>query len=263
MKKKKPREEPASRILVMDIGNTSVTLGVYHREKVSKIRSVPGKSLSSAAKVEALQQLAGKPGVDGVAISSVVPLVDDAWAKAIRRAVKRDPLFVTYRLNLGIPITFPRPAQIGADRLAASRGAFHRYGAPVIVADFGTALTFDVVTRDEGYIGGVITAGLPLMFDYLSEKTAKLPHIKPGKISGSIGKSTREAMRIGAQVGYVGMVKEILGRIKRDLGSPRIPVVATGGYAGWVVNELKVNIPVERDLLLYGLGRIYELNKPD
>jgi type III pantothenate kinase len=129
-----------------------------------------------------------------------------------------------------------------------------------VVADFGTALTFDVVSRTRGYIGGIIAPGLPLMFSYLAEKTALLPEVDLGPVRHGVGKSTVEAMRLGARWGYRGMVREILHELRKSIGPGRMKCCATGGDAEWVMRGIEPNVPVDRDITLYGLGRIYELN---
>jgi type III pantothenate kinase len=129
----------------------------------------------------------------------------------------------------------------------------------VIVADFGTALTFDVISKERAYIGGVIAPGLSLMFDYLAEKTALLPHLSPAAISSRVGRSTEEAMLIGAHDGYRGMVSGILAGLQREVGE--CSVCATGGYAEWVLEEGAEQIKIMPDLTLLGLGLIYELNR--
>lgn len=133
----------------------------------------------------------------------------------------------------------------------------------MIVADFGTALTFDVVASRKGYTGGVIAPGLPLMYDYLAEKTALLPHVKPAAVRRAVGKSTAEAIQIGTRWGYLGMVREILNRIEKELRKKEITVCATGGYASWILQGLKKPVIIDRDLTLYGFGRIYDLNNSD
>ncbi len=163
-------------------------------------------------------------------------------------------------MDLGIKVTYPRPETIGADRLANACGAAARYGTPAIVADFGTALTFDVISRSEGYIGGVIAPGLPLMFTYLAEHTALLPKIDLAPVRRSVGKTTEEAMRLGAKWGYRGMVREIVAELKKSIGPGRVHLCGTGGFAGRVLQGMKPVMTVDKDLTLYGLGRIFELN---
>jgi type III pantothenate kinase len=216
---------------------------------------------STPARVRALvARVVGRRKVGGAGVASVVPRLNALWGRAIKSHTGKAPLFIRHTIKLGVKLHYPKPTTIGADRLANAAGGIVRYGAPLIVADFGTAVTFDVVTKRGGYVGGVIAPGLPLMFQYMEEKTAKLPLIGPGPVRHAVGKSTREAMRMGAQWGYRGLVREILANLKRspDLAGARI--VATGGHAEWIVRGMKLPMKVDKDLTLYGIGRIYELN---
>ncbi len=246
---------------MIDVGNTSTSLGWYARGRVLKTRRLPTSRRSPEAISAALRRLAGSRKPDGAVLSSVVPAVNAGWKRSIRRLwPKARLLVVNHKLKLGVPVTYPRPETIGADRLANTCAAAAHYGTPVIVADFGTALTFDVVARTKGYVGGIIAPGLPLMFSYLAEKTALLPHIGPGSAKHRVGRSTVEAMHLGARWGYRGLVREIVTELKRTLGGKGVKLCATGGHAGWVLRGSGLNIPVDPDLTLYGLGRIYELN---
>jgi len=130
-----------------------------------------------------------------------------------------------------VGIDYPKPDTIGPDRLANAVAARHHFGAPVVVVDFGTAVTFDVVNRAGNYAGGIIAPGLAAMTDYLHEKTALLPRIKIREIKSAVGKSTEQAMLVGAVHGYRGLVRGLIGQLKRELRARRLPVVATGGYA--------------------------------
>jgi type III pantothenate kinase len=181
----------------------------------------------------------------------------------IQRHVGNTPLIVNHKIELGVKIDYPDPASIGPDRLANACGAVARFGAPVIVADFGTALTFDVVNTDATYIGGVISPGLPLMTDYLADRTELLPMISIKGRCGNVGRSTEGAMRIGAHIGYRGMVREIVEHLKAGMGFNDIALCATGGYAKWVLSGAGAELPfvVEPNLTLFGLGRIFELNR--
>ena len=163
--------------------------------------------------------------------------------------------------ELGITIDYPKPATIGADRIANACGAVVRYGAPAIVADFGTALTFDVISRSHTYIGGVIVPGLPFMTDYLAEKTALLPRVKLHGVRGAVGRSTVSAMRIGAKVGYRGMVREIVGSIRKQIGPGGVSLVATGGQARWALADSDMPFKFAPDLTLFGLNVVYGLNR--
>jgi type III pantothenate kinase len=153
----------------------------------------------------------------------------------------------------GIGIDYPRPNTIGPDRLANALAARHRFGAPVVVVDFGTAVTFDVVDRRGNYVGGIIAPGLAAMTDYLHEKTALLPRIRIRDINGLIGKSTEQAMLVGALHGYRGLVRELVHLLRRELKSRRLPVVATGGYGKLIASKLPEITAVDPLLTLEGL----------
>lgn len=207
-----------------------------------------------------IKRLVGNRHVDGAVLGSVAPSMNQSWTDAVRDLLGLKLLTVSHKLDLGVAIDYPKPSKIGADRLANACAAVHRYGSPVLVTDFGTALTFDIIAGGDRYVGGVIAPGLPLMTDYLAEKTELLPHIRLTQTDTSIGKSTREAMCVGGSIGYRGMVRELITEIKRDLGVKRLTIVATGGYSEWVLKGLQLPIEYWPDLTLIGLGRIYELN---
>lgn len=246
-------------LLLIDIGNTSTTLGLFRNGAVIHRTGVVHPSDPAAH----LPSFCRGRRVRAAAVCSVVPRLTGPWGEAVRSAFGVDPLVVRHTLDLGIPVTYPHPETIGPDRLANAVGASLRHGVPVVVADFGTGLTFDIISETEGYIGGVIAPGLPLMFDYLAEKTALLPHIGPEPVSSAIGKSTEHAMRAGAQIGYRGMVKEILAALRAELRAPGLTVCATGGYAEWVMREVDPSFQVEPDLTLFGIAAIYLRNRTD
>jgi type III pantothenate kinase len=235
--------------LVVDIGNTSASLAVARGLKISSIQRTP--SATPALKLRAVPKRA--------VIASVKPGVNKSWERFLKKRGVVEILWVNHTVNLGVKVSYPKPGTIGADRLANACEAAADYGTPVVVCDFGTALTFDIIKKREGYVGGIICPGLPLMFDYLAEKTALLPHIKPVKTTHVVGKSTEEAMTIGAHLGYLGMVKEILAQLKKELG-PGTKVCATGGFAKWVFEGWDHPVPVDSNLTLKGLARIATLN---
>ena len=219
--------------------------------------------------MEGLEGLGGLEGLDGVAYVSVVPMQDAKWRKSAKSFGLRF-YQVSYRdfqpSKLPKPpkhpnfpnlrIDYPKPETIGADRLADAAGAVSRYGAPVLVMDFGTALTAAVVTKDRVWRGGVIAPGFPLMRDYLFERTAKLPRMKIGSGKApKIGRSTEEAMRFGALVGYRGMVREIVTELRRNFKCD-FKLVATGGFAKWVLKDLDLPFVIDPTLTLYGAGLI-------
>lgn len=243
-------------ILAIDIGNTSSSLGLYQGGNVlTSIHFAPEPGVIA----ERLREFAAPAGVDGVVAASVAPEGDRHWRESIREIYGIDPLFVDSKCRLGVAIDYPRPERIGADRLANASAAHALYGAPVVVADFGTALTFDVVSARGAYIGGVIAPGLPLMFDYLAERTALLPHVEVAAVDAAVGKSSEEAMQIGARSGYRGMVKGVLGDIRAEVGPCQL--CATGGHAEWVLADWEEEIEIVPELTLLGLGGIHDLNQ--
>jgi type III pantothenate kinase len=238
-----------SAVLVVDIGNTSTSLAVARGLKLSSVQRTPS--------TEPVLKLRSVPA--RAVIASVKPGVNKSWERFLKKRGVAEIFWVNHTVNLGIPVSYPKPETIGADRLADVCEAAAEYGTPVVVCDFGTALTFNIVTAKDGYVGGIICPGLPLMFDYLAEKTELLPHIKPVKTTHVVGKSTEEAMLIGAHLGYLGMVKEILAQLRKELGH-HTKVCATGGFAKWVFEGWDHPVPVDQQLTLKGLARIAILN---
>jgi len=245
-----------SRTLVIDIGNTSVSLGVYQSGRVTHRMHVEAKPPDPRVRARLREMV----DVDGVCLASVVPRLTAGWKAAVRKWTGRQVLVVGPDLELGVPISYPDPGSIGADRLANACGAVSRHGAPVIVVDFGTALTFDVILKRKGYVGGIIAPGLPLMTAYLPEKAALLPPFDIEPVRGPVGRSTVEAMQLGAVWGYQGIIREILSRLKRGIRARDVSVCVTGGYAQAILDRFREPMRIEHDLTLFGLGKIYELN---
>ncbi|QBG47438.1 type III pantothenate kinase [Verrucomicrobia bacterium S94] len=242
--------------LVIDIGNTSTSAGYYRNGKVTSV----GRCASRFRHLEEVVPIVTKKPVDAVVIASVVPPVNARWKKALKKLGLPKPLFVSCALELGVPVDYPKPDKIGADRLANAAAAAKLMGTPSVVCDFGTALTFDILDPVKGYKGGIICPGLPLMFDYLAEKTALLPHVEPVKTKAVVGRNTKQAMQIGARLGYRGMVREILRALENDFGVTDLPVCCTGGYAGWIFKDWDIAAVIDPKLTLRGVGIIGELN---
>lgn len=247
-------------ILVVDIGNTGTTIALARGEEIVKTDVVPSHGTGSLEIRKALSGLAGKTAIKGSVLCSVAPSVNPVWLKTLKSISGKPPLTVNSKTAAGVRIEYPDPESIGADRIANACGAPVKYGAPVIVADFGTALTFDVVSKAGAYIGGVIVPGLPFMTDYLAERTELLPRIRLEGSFGAVGKSTEEAMRLGAKIGYRGIVREIVRYLRQELRMKNARLVATGGYAGWALEGSGMEFTVDPDLTVYGLARIYKLN---
>jgi len=194
-------------------------------------------------------------GVDfsAVIVCSVVPNKAAVLKKFFET---RCPVhFLGCESPLGLGIDYPLPSQIGADRLANAAGVLTRHGAPAIIIDFGTAVTFDVISSEPAYCGGVIAPGLGAMSAYLPGKTALLPVIELEEPASAIGKSTEHAMQVGAVFGYRGLVREIIGRIRMELGgTPKI--IATGGDAALIARGVSEIDVVDPDITLDGLRQV-------
>lgn len=246
-------------VLLVDVGNTRSTLALSHRKRIGRPFSILASEASFTAMCALLEELSKDREISGGIIGSVVPKLTKRWQRAIKQSLGRKALVVSHKLDLGLELHYPRPECIGADRIANAVSAKERYGVPVVVADFGTALTFDIIST-RGYEGGIIAPGLPLMFSYLAERTALLPQSKPLPVRGVVGKSTISAMSIGARYGYRGMVRELFTELCQQLGEPRPVLCATGGDAAWVLKGLDLDVQYDKHLTLRGLLIMYVRN---
>ena len=253
-------KEFSGKCLVVDVGNTSTAIGIWSRGRLKSVKHIDDGALPAIECAQALLEVAG---VSHVAYVSVVPKIDSVWRNwAKRRGLDFHQISCRdFKSAVTVPILdYPEPETIGADRLCDAVGAVTRYGAPVLVMDFGTALTAAVVTKDLRWRGGVIAPGFPLMRDYLFERTAKLPRMELGRGSvPKIGRSTEEAMRFGAIVGYRGMVREIVAQLRKNFNED-FRLVATGGFAKWVLKDIDVGFTIDPTLTLFGAGEIAARN---
>jgi type III pantothenate kinase len=236
--------------LLIDNSNTRTKFALGDAQRLAAWRGViPTAEISS----ESLAALIAGVEYSAVMVCSVVP----NKAAVLREFFEtRCPLhFLGPQSPLGMAIDYPQPAQIGADRLANAAGVLSRHGAPAIIIDFGTAVTFDVISDQPAYCGGVIAPGLGAMSAYLPGKTALLPVIELEEPASVIGKSTEHAMQAGAVFGYRGLVREIIVRIRAELaGTPRI--IATGGDAALIARGLCEIDVVDPDITLDGLRQV-------
>lgn len=246
--------------LVIDIGNTSTSLGIYRSGRISRVGRIEKVVQTFTSVAEAIRSVKGATTLNDVGIASVVPSLKPVWESAVRDVCRVEPTWIHHRSPLGVKLTYPEPASIGADRLANAAGAVRKFGAPAIVADFGTAVTFDLITRRDGYIGGIIAPGLPLMFDYLAERTAQLPRIAWSNPPARhrTGKSTAEAMQLGAHWGYRGMVREILAELRKNPALRDATLCGTGGFAERVLRGIRPVPRIDKTLTLFGIGCILE-----
>lgn len=240
-------------ILLFDIGNTNTHLGLAEDDRIVRQADIPTASWFGSAGVARLARFVGRRAITGGAICSVVPRATGQVRRAVHALWDRRCFELTAKTVSGIGIDYPKPQTIGPDRLANAIAVFRRFGAPSVVVDFGTAVTFDVVNPRGRYVGGIIAPGLAAMTEYLHEKTALLPRIRIREIETAVGRSTEEAMLVGAVHGYRGLVRELIMELKKELGVKRLPVVATGGYAGLIAARLPEISAVDPLITLEGL----------
>ncbi|MCU0782782.1 MAG: type III pantothenate kinase [Verrucomicrobia bacterium] len=244
-------------LLLFDIGNTNTHVGLANERRVARQTDIPTSAWFAGKAKAQLARFVGKTPVNGVALCSVVPRATPLVRRAVRKLWKSPCLELTPKTLRGVGIDYPKPDTIGPDRLANAVAARHRFGAPVVIVDFGTAVTLDVVDARGNYVGGAIAPGLAAMTDYLHEKTALLPRIKIREIKSAMGRSTEAAMLVGAVHGYRGLIRGLLQELRRELKARRLPVVATGGCAQLIAAGLPEISAVEPKLTLEGLRLVW------
>lgn len=244
---------PRAEFLLIDNSNSFTKFALSSRDQLGSVRKCSTRELDEAA----LERTLRGWKFDTVIMSSVVPKAAELMTRNLTGA---RIVNVSAKLDLGVGIDYPQPASIGADRLANAAAAPHFYGAPVVVVDFGTAVTFDIIDRRKKYVGGVIAPGLEAMTDYLHQRTALLPKITLTEPPSVIGKSTRHGMLAGAVFGYRGLVRGILSEIQAELNVRRLKIVATGGYAELIAKGVPEIADVHPNLTLEGLRLIGRRN---
>ena len=247
-------------ILLLDIGNTHTHLGLADARCVGKQANIKTALWHFGDASAPLRRFVGKAHIEGAVLCSVVPAVTGKAIAFAKKNFSVTALELTPHTISGVGINYPQPKKIGPDRLANAVALRHHFGAPSVAVAFGTALAFDVVDAHGDYVGGIIAPGLAAMTDYLHDKTALLPRITIRETSSVIGKSTREAMLIGAVHGYRGLVRELILELKRELKCRRLPVVATGGYAELMAAKLPEITDVDQSLTLEGLRLVWLAN---
>ncbi|CAB4244191.1 Type III pantothenate kinase [Methylacidimicrobium sp. AP8] len=236
---------PAEPMLVIDISNSVTKIASVRRGRLVGVERKPTADLDPAY----VRSLAARYGSIPVVLASVVPA-----KTGIFTAFFSCSLFLVHgRAPLGFPIDYPNPSEIGADRLANAAAALHFWKPPAVVIDFGTATNFDIVNAAGAFCGGVIAPGLDLTTDYLHERTALLPKVRLREPKRRFGRSTVEAIRVGAVCGYRAMIRGLLEGIREELGASRLTVVATGGHAALVARGLPEIACVRPHLTLEGL----------
>jgi type III pantothenate kinase len=253
-------------LLAADIGNTSITFGVFDGDKLRATWHVAtGVHRLPDEYAALLLSLLHQQGVDtadvkAVAMCSVVPPLISTFEELFERYFNISPLVVGVGVKTGVRIRMDNPREVGADRIADAAAAHHLYGGPVIVIDLGTATTFGIISKEGDYIGGIIATGIATAAEALFTRTAQLPRVELAHPKHVIGTNTVAAIQSGIIYGYASLVEGMLGRIQQELGE-KAKVVATGGYAGLIARETGVIDVVNPDLTLIGLRLIYGMNK--
>jgi len=252
-----------SNLLVVDVGNTNVVLGIYRDDDLSgSWRLATARERTSDEYGILTRQLIGDSAssLDGAIVSSVVPPLNSAFAGMIEQHFGIEPLFVEPGVKTGIAIHVDNPQEVGADRIVNCVAAFERYGGPTIIVDFGTATTFDVVTANAEYVGGVIAPGLNISAEALFARASRLPRVDIRRPPTVIGTNTVVNMQSGLYFGYLGLVDGILARMKSEL-PPLKKILATGGLAALLARDSEYIEEVRDDLTLEGLKIIYDRNR--
>jgi type III pantothenate kinase len=240
--------------LLIDISNSFTKIALATRKRIAHPVRIPTASLTS----EKIRSHLGRKQVGQFVVCSVVPKKN---AMVRKSAGSTKILWLGPRVKLGVKIDYPNPKSIGADRLANAAGVAKLYGYPAIVVDFGTAVTFDIISAEGAYIGGVIAPGLEAMTNFLYQRTALLPRLNLREPKTAVGKSTYDAMIAGAIYGYRGLVCEIIAQIKREqFRRTKVRIVATGGYAQLIAARIPLIEAVHPNLTLEGLRLVANLN---
>ncbi|HEY8424148.1 MAG TPA: type III pantothenate kinase [Clostridia bacterium] len=256
-------------VLVIDIGNTNIKIGIFkdnfliasgriatHYRRTS---DEYGLLITNLIEIHKLS----KQDIKGIIISSVIPDLNYTFEHMCGFYFSITPLVLGAGVKTGLNIKYDNPKEVGSDRIAVCVAAMKEYGKPVIVVDFGTATTINVVGRDNEFLGGLICPGIKTSLDSLAASTAKLPKIELVTPKSVIGKSTVTNMQAGIFYGFVGMLEHIVNKIREENGLEDAKVVATGGLSEYIVKGTKIIDKIDRRLSLKGLNYIYQMNFPN
>ncbi len=259
-----------SSLLVVDIGNTNISVGIFDYEgdegtlsqhwRVSTHREQTSDELSITLNALFEQEGRSADQLTDIIISSVVPPSLPIWERACIKLFDRPPQIVGPGMKTGMPLRYENPREVGADRIVNAVAAYELFGGPIIAVDFGTATTFDCVSKAGEYLGGVICPGIHISMEALFDRASKLHRVEIARPKSVIGKTTTGALQSGLLYGYAGMVDAMVERIRTEL-SDRARVIATGGLARRIASESNVIEEVIPFLTLEGLRILYEKNR--
>ena len=252
-------------LFVVDIGNTSITFGIYDGEELISKYYLNTNVRRTADEyglelLNFLQKIASEiEDIEAIIVSSVVPDIMVSFNKGIQEYLKKEPFIISNNMETGISIMTDNPDELGTDRLVDAVAAFFTYGGPVLIIDFGTATTYDIVTDKGEFLGGVISPGIQICAEALYEMSAKLPKINITKPESIIGKNTVNSLQSGLIYGYIGQVEYIVRNIKKSLHKD-LKVIATGGYSDVLKGNTSAIDMYDSDLLFKGLKYLYYKN---
>lgn len=253
-------------LLAIDIGNTSITLGVYQGEKLGphwristnhhRMPDEYGLQINNLLKHNDVEI----DKISGICLASVVPPLTGTFLQVCREYLNKDPLVVDAGIKTGVKILYEPPRSVGADRIVDAAAVQHLYGGPACVVDFGTGTTFNAISEEGDYLGGAIAPGMGIAAEALFERAAKLPPVDLNTPPSVIGKNTPHAMQSGLIFGYVGLVEGMVTRFKKELGA-QMKVIATGGYTEIIARETQMIDIIAPSLTLDGLRIIWDMNQ--
>lgn len=254
-------------LLAIDVGNTNLVFGVFEGSSlIASFRTATHQAYTEDEYGLIFDNLLRSKGInskgfEGGIISSVVPSLTTVLEKMCVKYLTFKPILVGPGIKSGINIKYENPREVGADRIANAVAAYHKYGGPAIIVDFGTATTFDAITADFDYLGGAIAPGVSISSEALFKSAARLYRVEIARTDQIIGKNTAESIKSGIYYGYVGLVENIVEKMKEEMGGGRIFTVATGGLAPLICSGAKNIDAVDLMLTLDGLKLIYDKNK--